>query len=197
MAKEVPWDAQTDAFILDLNSKISKKYDVDFTAMLLNPDSYVGKKDIAGTLTKVRADVDVYFSDLLDGMKDEQAELNTALATATEQYKKVNALISGKSSALRVPYVKPLFVNRNSDNEETIVVEQYNSGLDSLIGKLVTSSTYVADVSAPYKSYFLGSWLFSGNRNYILTVNPPLSPILAVENSAAIINGRLDRIAPR
>src|SRR5271157_1409793 len=119
MAREVPWDAQTDSFISDLNSVLSKKYGVNFKLMLLNPGAYAGKKDAQAAVDKMRGDVDRYFSQLLDGMKEEQDRLATALEKATAQYKQVDSMIASKSSVLRIPYVRPLFVNRNPDNEET------------------------------------------------------------------------------
>jgi transcription termination factor NusB len=197
MARKVPWDAQTDSFVSDLNSLISKKYGVDFRGMLTNPGAYANRKDAKASVDKLRADVDRYFSQLLDSMKDEQDRLTAALEKSTEQYKQVDSIISSKSSVLRVPYIRPLFVNRNPDNEETVVIEQYGSGLDSFIGKLASVSNYIANVSAAYKDYYIGSWLFSGARNYILTMNPPISPVLAVENGSAIINGILDSISRR
>jgi transcription termination factor NusB len=195
MARDVPWDAQTDAFVSDLNSIISKKYSVSFRSMLLNPDAYVKKKDIADTVKKVKAEVNSYFSQLLANLKDEQSALGTELAKKTDQYKKVDSVVSTKSSVLRIPYVKPLFISRNPDNEETILVEQYDSGLDALIGKLVGASNYVADLSATYKENRLGSWLFSGAKNYVLTINPPTSPVLAIDNSSTLINAILDSIS--
>ena len=197
MANRVPWDAQTDSFVSDLNPVISKKYGVNLRAMLLNPGAYAGKKDAQAAVDKLRGDVDRYFSQLLDGLKDEQERLGDVLEKATAQYKQVDSMISNKSSVLRIPYIRPLFVNRNPDNEETIVIEQYDSGLDPLIGKLVSVSSYVANVSATYKEYYIGSWLFSGSKNYILTMNPPISPVLAVENGSAIVNGILNSISRR
>jgi transcription termination factor NusB len=195
MAREVPWDAQTDTFVFDLNAIISKKYGVNFRSMLLNPNAYVNKKDIDTTIKNVKGAVDDYFSQLLSGLKDEQERLEVELENATVQYKQVDSIIASKSAIARVPYVKPLYVNRNPDNEETIVIDQYKDNLDSFIGKLVNSSNYVADVSATYKQYSLGSWLFSGAKNYILTINPPASPILVIENSSTIIKSILDTIA--
>jgi transcription termination factor NusB len=197
MAKDVPWDAQTDSFVSDLNSVLSKKYNVNFKAMLANPNAYVGKKDAQAAVDKLRGDVDAYFSKLLDSLKDEQDKLYAALEKTTAQYKQVDSIVASKSSTLRVPYVRPLFINRNPDNEETIVLAQYDSDMDSFIGKLVSISSYVANISASYKQYYLGSWLFSGAKNYIVTMNPPLSPVLAVENGSAIVNGILDSISRR
>ena len=197
MAQDVPWDAETEGIISDINQTISKKYNISLRGLLINPNRYAGKKDIAGTVKKIKADVGAYFKQLADEFKDEQAKLNTELEAADEQYKQIDSVISGKAAAARVPYVKPLYINRNLGNEETIVFESYTNSLDSLIGKLVNSSNYVADTSASYKDKRLGSWLFSGARNYTIAINPPVNPLLLVENSSKLINDMLDSIISR
>lgn len=197
MAKEAPWDAETDAFIDDLDDSLSKKYNFSIRSLLINPDKYLDRKDIADIVAGIKGEVEAYFNELLDTMKDEQERLESELESATAQYKQIDSVISSKSASLRVPYVKPLFVTRDAAREETIVVEKYSDNLDSFIGKLVSASNYVADVSAIYKQYYLGSWLFSGIRNYVLTLNPPVSPVLIIDNSKGIIDGILDDIQSR
>ena len=183
MARQAPWDEETELFVADLDATMQKKYALSFRNMLLNPQAYIGKKDMEQSIRVVKDDTEAYFAELLGSMVDEQQKLQAELESATAQYKQVNSVIENKSAMARVPYVRPMFITRNPDTEETITVEQYGEHLDSLIGKLVNSSTYVADTSAKYKEYFIGSWLFSGAKNYVLMINPPVSPILVIENS--------------
>lgn len=197
MAKAIPWDEQTDLFIDDLNETLSNEYSINLRSLLMSPEKYLNKKGIGDTIKGMKEEVDSYFSKLLDGLKSEQEQLEKDLENATAQYKQVDAVISNKSAASRVPYVRPMLVNRNQNSEETIVVEQYSDNLDAFIGKLVGASNYVADLSTEYKGHFIGSWLFSGNRNYVLAVNPPVSPILVIENSRGVINDILTDIADR
>jgi transcription termination factor NusB len=197
VAKQIPWDEQTDIFVDDLNETLSKKYNINVRSLLMSPDRYLGKKGIGDIAKGIKTDTESYFSQILDGMKDEQTALDTQMENATAQYKQIDSVIASKSAVSRVPYVKPLFVNRNPDNEETVVIEQYSDDLDALIGKLVGGSSYVADLSAEYKEHKLGSWLFSGAKNYVLTVNPPASPVLQIESSRETINGVLDDILSR
>jgi hypothetical protein len=197
MAKQAPWDEQTDMFIADLDTTISKKYNLTLRSLLMNPDKYLNKKGIIDTVNTMKKDIDNYFSELLEGMEDEQHKLETEMEGASAQYTQIDSIISNKSSISRVPYVKPLFISRNTNGEEVIVVEQYTEDLDALIGKLVNGSSYVADISATYKQYHLGSWLFSGAKNYVLTLNPPVSPVLAIENGRITIDSILDDLVNR
>lgn len=159
--------------------------------MLTNPDAYDDKKDLAGTAKEIRDDVDDYFSRLLAKLKDEQDELNDQLDKLAAQYKQINTLIASKSATVKIPYVKPLYIDSNSDNDETIVVEKYDSSLDPLVAKLLSSSHYVADISTSFQGRQIGSWLFSGTKNYTLTLNTPTSPIFAITNSKSLLDEML------
>ena len=50
-------------------------------------------------------------------------------------------------------------------------------------------------MSTQYKEHTIGSWLFSGAKNYILTINTPPNPILTIENSRALIENTLDALS--
>jgi hypothetical protein len=109
----------------------------------------------------------------------------------------VDSLISSKAAVARIPYIKPMFVSRNTDKEELVVVEKYEDTFDALLGRLVNISSYVADISSPYKEFRIGSWLFSGGKNYVFSINPPASPVLAMENSKDVIDSILNDVINR
>ncbi len=197
MAKQIPWDEQTDGFVSDLDETVSKSRGISLRSLLMNPNRYLTKKDLGTTLTGIRSDADAYFNALLDNLKDEQTKLESEMESATAQYREIDSVITTKAAAARVPYIKPLFVSRVPDKEESIVIEKYDDGLEAFVGKLVNASNYVADVSATYKQYTLGSWIFSGAKNHVLTINPPASPVLSIENSRTLINDMLSDIETR
>ena len=49
----------------------------------------------------------------------------------------------------------------------------------------------IADLSTAYKEYSFGSWLFSGNKDYVLSVFVPDSSLLMLEASRAELDGLL------
>ncbi|MDE1854892.1 MAG: hypothetical protein KGH57_01040 [Candidatus Micrarchaeota archaeon] len=197
MAKQIPWDEQTDSFISDLEDTISKAYSVSLRGLLTDPTKYLSKENFSTTLQGIRSQINSYFDALLENMKEEQAKLASEMESATAQYKAIDSVINSKAAVARVPYIKPLLVSRTASREESIVIESYDESLEAFIGKLVNVSTYVADMSADYKQYKLGSWIFSGAKNHVLTVNPPTSPVLVIENSKGIIDDMLDNIESR
>lgn len=197
MAKEIPWDEQTDGFISDIDEAVTGKYNLSLRSLLINPNRYLNKKDLAATLSGIRTDEASYFDSLLENLKDEQARLESEMESMTAQYKQIDSVITNKSAIARVPYIKPLFVSRSPDREESIVIDKYEESMDAFVGKLVAASNYVADVSATYKQYTLGSWIFSGAKNHVLTINPPASPVLVIENSRTIIEDMLNDVETR
>ncbi len=191
MPKELPWDEDTDGFISDLDDIVSKKYGVTLRSLLLNPAKYTARQGAEKLVNGAKEEVSAYFGSLLDGMKDEQARLQSDMETADSQYIAVNSVITDKAAAARIPYIKPMYVSRDRESEESVLIERYDESLEPFIGKLVSASNYIADVSAVYKKYHLGSWLFSGSKNHVLTLNPPASPILTIDAGMDAISGML------
>jgi len=94
-----------------------------------------------------------------------------------------------------VPYIKPKSIERKEEADENVIIDKYEPGMESLIGKLLSNAVYVADVSVPYKNYILGSWLFSGQKNYLLSLDTPTSLVLNIETSRDVISYLLDTIS--
>ncbi len=196
-APELPWDEQTGEFIdaIDDANKASKAYDISLRDLLLDPTKYISISGFDQKLNAVQAAVNSYFKELLEGLADEQKDLDRALAICDMGYEKINGVISMKSSAARVPYVKPYFVYTNPEEREEIIIEKYSEDLDALIGKLSNSSNYIADLSGSYKEHRFGSWLFSGSKNHVLTVRAPASIIMDIDRSSTLIGDMLATIA--
>lgn len=194
---ELPWDDQTDDFIdaIDEINDNEKRSDISLRDLLLDSESYLGKEDIGQKIEALQATADEYFKSLLNGLQGEQKVLDQALATADMYYSKIDEVISTKSASSRVPYIKPYYVYTNPNEREEILVEEYGEQLDSLIGKITNSANYVANLSGSYKEHKFGSWLFSGSKNYVLTIRAPTSVIMDIERSSETITNMLISVA--
>lgn len=192
MAGDAKWSDDADGFISDLDSVISEKYGIKLSDLLSNPDLFKGKEGISSTIASIRQDIKNYFDNMLNTMGDEQAEFSKQLTDAQALYDKINGFIAKTATDSKFPYIKPSLINRNTDNDESIVITEYDEKLESLINKLMGSSNYIADLSLQYKGYYFGSWLFSGSKNYVLSVQIPASPILTIEMASEEINSLVD-----
>lgn len=189
MADEnLPWSDQVDGIITDISKTTKDKYGFSLREMLLNPSAQIKQKDV----DNARKAVSDYFDALMATLSDEKARLEKELQDADAQYTKIDEVIANKTASSRIPYIKPTFVDYDSQRNEEIVIEQYNASVDLLVTKLVSMANYVANNSAQYDKYNIGSWLFSGNRTYVLTINPPRSIVVAMEGNRDEIMGILD-----
>ncbi|MDE1861049.1 MAG: hypothetical protein KGH72_05045 [Candidatus Micrarchaeota archaeon] len=195
-----PWDDQTELFVDDLDGAIQKKYSVSFRTLILRPDQLAGNKEVSGNLSNIKKEVNAYFDQVLDDFKEEKKKLEADLETMDANFKKIDEAIKTRSSIARVPYIKPLVVDYDPNRQEEVIIDQYNASVDSLIGKLISSSTFISNISTPYKGHSMGSWIFSGDREYIITLNPPVSAVITIENSRDLLNTLVDgasaRLAP-
>ncbi len=187
-----PWDDQTDSFISDIDDTVSSKYNVSLRVLLTAPGQYENTTGILETIRKIQADVEEYFEKLVEDLGPEKEELTKEMEALDSLYTKLDQAISSKAAVARVPYFKPIDVDTGDNTTETITVDQYNNNLDAAIGKLINISTYIANLSSTYKKYNLGSWLFSGPKDYVLEVNRPESMVITVEDAQQLINNGLN-----
>ncbi|MGC8628751.1 MAG: hypothetical protein ACP5T4_00880 [Candidatus Micrarchaeia archaeon] len=192
--QEVPWDTVTDQFISDIDKITIKEYDISFRDLLLNPQKYA-RPNFAATFKNIQNAVEAYFKDLLSGYADEQEKLNAELESLTSQYLQINTMISDKASLLKVPYIKPDAIDRNTAADEVITISKYDQNVDLLIGKLMSVSNFVADLSTNFGQSIFGSWLFSGQKNYVVSLAIPNSDVLTIEISKGTIDAMLANIS--
>jgi hypothetical protein len=190
------WDIQTDQFISSLEQPIKESKNVSLRDMLTNPSKYYDVKGINDTISDIKKITTDYFDGILSNLTEERKKLDNELESADVQYKKISEVISNKATSSNVPYIKPFAVEINQDIREEIILDQYNNEADALLGKLASGSMYIADVSGSYNNHTLGSWLFSSNKPYLVTLRPPSSLIVIIERSMNNILNMLNNIAP-
>lgn len=195
MADKVPWDDQTNQFILQLDkSVLEAKYKMKLYDVLMKPEQYIGRQDAVANITKMRADVDTFFKNAISNLGDEQKRFEGELQKADGIYKTIGDAVKDASTKAKLPFIKPMFITRDTKAEEVIIIEEFADPIEDLVLKLAKSANFVADFSIKYKKYNIGSWFFSGHKNYLLTVNAPTSIILTLERSSGEILSRLDTL---
>lgn len=193
--QDLPWDDQTEQFVEELDELTKLNDDISIKDLLLNPEKYTGKKDLPMKVSSVQKTIDTYFSEMLEGMPEEQRRLEQELSNTDLFYNKIDGIIQAKTASSNVPYVEPYTVYINRDQREEIVVSQYTQDIDQLIGKFIASAEYVANLSGKYLQHRFGSWLFSCSKAYVLTINPPSSIVMDINNSKSLILDMLSSLS--
>ncbi|MCL4364931.1 MAG: hypothetical protein M1569_00435 [Candidatus Marsarchaeota archaeon] len=195
MAENAPWSDEIDPFVTDLDNAIGDKFGVRLKKLLSSPAEYADLKDISTKIKNMRAEADKYFDDLVAGLSLEQGEFTRELTDADALYNKIEQLLSSRAAIAKVPYIRPADMDLSLTSPEVIYVNSYNNGLEALIMKFINSSNYVANISSTYKKYNIGSWFFSGSKGHIISVKPPQSILVSIDNARDEISGLIDDIA--
>ncbi|MEM0086751.1 MAG: hypothetical protein QW774_01970 [Candidatus Micrarchaeaceae archaeon] len=191
---ELPWDDTTDIFVTELDKKVEDSHGFKLRDLLLNPINYTSRADFADTFADIRKIVDDYFKGLHDTYADDEQKFNSDLEEVSNEYSKIDGLLSQKAAAASIPYIKPINVVRNTDNDENIVITKYEGSMDALFERLIRQSNYVADLSTQYKQYTIGSWLFSGSKQYLVSLRMPESIAFDLQDAESTIGALLDNI---
>lgn len=187
------WSDFTDFVITNVDKKMGNKYKVSLRNLLSNPSKYASQADIQTVIKNMTQDVDSYVDQSVDAMPDESKKLDDALKKADSVTKQLSSTISMQCKQNKVPLVKPVSVDRDRTKEEAIFIDSAGSDVVSLAQKLIEISNLIADFSYQYRDAWIGSWLFSGKKNYTLNVYMPDNDVALLEASrneiTALLNG--------
>ncbi|MDE1822732.1 MAG: hypothetical protein KGH50_00200 [Candidatus Micrarchaeota archaeon] len=189
--RNITFSAEADVIIDDIDNETRGKYDFSIREL------FNGAKPTQQQLKSARSAVDDYFSDAKKALPGERDRFTKELERVDAEYRNMDDVIRNKAVTTRVPYIKPSFIDADESGQEEITIDGYSNAVDLLITRLVGMSTYIADTSGSYDKYTLGSWIFSGQKTYAITINPPASQLVMLERSESEIDAALDSLSAR
>lgn len=127
MADNYDISDDTQEYVNAIDQKIGDRYGVSLYNILNDSNALKGKDNAKQILIGMRADITEFFSSLTTKLKVEQEELENELKAADTLYNRINDLIKNKASFAGIPYVKPFGIERDTDNEENIVIDQFDN----------------------------------------------------------------------
>jgi len=177
------WSDYSGAIISDMDPMIKKKYGFALSDLLTNPKKFAGTEDIGIKIGNIKEEVDSY----IDAQKQDALKKETNFSDMLERADSITGKIAQRISVIakqnNVPSIKPVAIDRNTDNEEHIYVDSSDDSVMALVEKLAASSMVIADFTTDYNDHKLGEWYFSGHKNYTLTVYMPTSNIMLLDTS--------------
>ncbi len=186
------WSDYTDIMLTEVSSRLGQKYKVDLKKMLANPANYKGQANIWITFSNMKEDTNKILNDMTQEVKDQQQELIAAVTKADAITSQLSQNISMQAKQHNTPLIKPVQINRDGTGDETIFVDSVDPSILTFIDKMATNASYIADYSFMYKDRKIGSWLFSGEKSYMLTVYIPMNDAYLLDQSKEEINGLFD-----
>ncbi|MGC8669945.1 MAG: hypothetical protein ACP5TL_02210 [Candidatus Micrarchaeia archaeon] len=189
------WSDYTGAIIGNLDSSIKKKYGFSLSDLLSNPKALAGQENISVKISNIKSDVNSFIdSQKQDALRREKT-FNDILERADSITNKIAQKISVVAKQNNIPIIKPIAVNRNTDNEDHIYIDSSDDNVLAMVEKLVSSSVIVADFTTEYNNLKIGDWHFNGQKNYSLTVYTPTSNVMLLDSSRDELNTLLDAAA--
>ena len=183
------WSDYTDSLIKQIDKDLGDKYKMSMGDILTNLPKYASQQNIQITVSNMREDANKYIDDVLKGMPEQVKELDDDMARANEMTRQLSQNISMQTRQHSVPLVRPFDVVRNTDTEETVQIDKIDDQVLRLVERLTDGALMVADFTAGYKNYSIGSWLFDRpDKNYNISVYVAPSDAFNLELSRDELN---------
>lgn len=189
------WSDYSDMLISSMDKQISTKFKVSLRDLLTDPSKYASQQNIQMTIGNIKEEVNKAIDSRIAGFGDSEKALDDAAAKADSLTGQISQSIIVQARQNKVPVIKPVAVDRDVTREERIYVDSANADVSSLIEKLVSTSTMIADTTTTYKNYRIGEWLFSGQKNYVLRAYLPRNGVISLEASRGELTTLLDAAA--
>jgi|SRR5271157_5725792 len=186
------WSDYSDDIIKSIDRQISTKYKVTLRGLLTDPRRYAALPNIQMTIGNLKEEVAKYIDAQAKGMAAEKKDFEDSAMRADSLTGQLSQSISMQAKQNNIPIIKPVAVDRDTGKEEHIYVDSVDSGVSALVARLVAGSLLIADFGIEYGNYKAGEWLFSGSKNYVLTVYLPPNGYRLLQLSNDEIIGLLD-----
>ncbi len=186
------WSDYSDGIIKNVDKQIGVKYKLTLRSLLMDPSKYVSQPNIQMTIENLKEEVGKYFDGRVNEMEVEKKAFEDAAMRSDALTGQLSQSISIQARQNNVPMIKPVAVERDTDEEEKIYIDSVDNSVIALVSKLVLSSLLIADFTTTYGNYKAGEWLFSGHKNYVLSVYMPSNGYLQLQSSRDEIIALLD-----
>ncbi|MEM3199526.1 MAG: hypothetical protein QXD11_02145 [Candidatus Micrarchaeaceae archaeon] len=177
------WSSYTEYLITAIDMKIGSKYGVSIRELLNNPAKFASNKGILDTINSIKDDVQEYVKSKIDSKEDEKEALETSLQKADDLTGQFRQAIKDQAEKVGVAIITPDSISRDESKDEIIFTNDASPASLAMVQKLVSMTLFIADLTTTYKNYSIGSWLFSGYKNYVVNVALPQNEVMLLDTS--------------
>jgi hypothetical protein len=186
------WSDAADYVVSNLEKPINTKFGLSLKTVLTNPAEYLDEKDVQMKLSNIRETVNTFIGNRLEEMKDEVKALDDSAMKASSVTAQISQGASGLAKQYKVPMMRPSAIERSQTTDTIIYISSAGPETLQLAEKLVAGSDFIIDLSAKYKEYNIGRWLFSGKRDTIIAVSFGPSPALTMYETMVEMDSTID-----
>ena len=181
------WSDYTDSLLKEMDNQTKSKFSAPIYDVLGNLDKYTSQPNISTTLANMREYANMYIDGLLKNMPKEVKALDDSVAKADAITRQLAQNISMQSKQHDIPLIRPFSFIRDDAEDEIIELDTVDDQVIKLMEKLASKSNVVADFGYQFKDKAIGSWLFGGEKNYLVNVHMPANNAMSLELARAEI----------
>ncbi len=188
------WSDYTDGVIKNIDKQIgtSSKYKFTLRSLLTDPSKYAAQPNVQMAIGNLKEEVGKYIEGKSKAMEEERKVFEDAMASSDAVTSQLDQLITMHARQGNVPVIRPVTVDRDTTRDETIYISSMDGSVEALLERLVAGSMLIADSTTAYGNYRVGEWLFSGSKNYVLSVFLPTNSYFLLQSSRDELVGLLD-----
>lgn len=186
------WSDNSDFIIKGLDKQIKTKYGFLLSDLLTSPSEYAQTENILLKISNIKTEINSNIDTILSSMPDEVRKSDDSFARANSATEQLEQKISLEAKKNNVPLITASYIERPRNSDETIYVDAADGWPAPLIEKFASISDYIADLTTTQGKYRVGSWVFSGRKQYVITIRLEPSPVLTLEDIRAEILGLID-----
>jgi spore coat protein CotF len=182
----------TQSLVKDMDKEASTRFSLSISDMINNLDKYETRPNIKVTISNMKEYANKYIDNALNSISKEARNMDDDLSRIDSMTRQLTQNLSMQAKQHGIPIIKPFNVARDTSKEETIEIDSVNDQIIKLMERLAVKSDLIADFSYTFKDRMIGSWLFSGAKNYAVNIHVPQNEAMNLELAREELNGVLD-----
>jgi archaellum component FlaC len=182
----------TQSLVKDMDKEAGTRFSLSISEAINNLDKYATRPNIGVTISNMKEYANKYIDNALGSVSKEAKDMEDDLSRADSITRQLTQNISMQAKQHEVPIIKPFNVARDISKEETIEIDSIDDQTIKLMERLALRSDMIADFSYKFKEKAVGSWLFSGAKNYVVNVHVPQNEAMNLELAREELNGVFD-----
>ncbi|MDE1865228.1 MAG: hypothetical protein KGH94_01140 [Candidatus Micrarchaeota archaeon] len=184
-------DKFTEGILNRLDRDVKRKFGLSLNAVIDEPARYMHEKGFAVKLSRINDYVDKETEKMVEQAKGSSRAFHESASKSDELTRKISAYISSHARQNGIPLVQPADVELRSAGKNTFYLGDLDDSTSRFLEKLIGSSQFVVDMTKSYDSLRLGSWLFGGENECVVSVTRPRNSLLLLRIGRAEIMDRL------
>jgi hypothetical protein len=185
------WSDYTDMLITQFDTGAGKGQKISARDFLSDPLRYASQDGIGGLVDNMHEDLNDFIDNNIQAIGALKTQFEASLQKCDTATAQISQTIASRAKTGKVPVIRPVSVERNTP-EEAISIIDSSPEVNAMIDKFLAGSNLIADFTKDIDGKKVGSWLFSGAKNYLVNVYLPYNEYKSLKDSKAEINTLFD-----